>query len=112
MSHSRDNIAYVALCYTANVSNLVIFPVFRHMTFDRITAAIVASLPGELPKDVRNNLRAALAAAFEKMNLVTREEMEIQEKVLLRTREKLDALSARLDQLEHDYPNGESGQED
>ena len=112
MSHSRDNIAYVALCYTANASNLVIFPVFRHMTFDRITAAIVASLPGELPKDVRNNLRAALAAAFEKMDLVTREEMEIQEKVLLRTREKLDALSARLDQLEHDYPNGESRQED
>ena len=46
--------------------------------------------------------RAALGSAFEKMDLVTREEMEVQEKVLLRTREKLESLLIRLDQLERE----------
>ena len=61
----------------------------------------------ELTEDVRKNVRAALRSALEKMDLVTREEMEVQEKVLLRTREKLESLLIRLDQLErklHDEP--------
>ena len=77
------------------------------MTFDRIVAAIATALPVELTEDVRKNVRAALRSALEKMDLVTREEMEVQEKVLLRTREKLESLLIRLDQLErklHDEP--------
>ena len=77
------------------------------MTFDRIAAAIATALPVELTEDVRKNVRAALRSALEKMDLVTREEMEVQEKVLLRTREKLESLLIRLDQLErklHDEP--------
>ena len=77
------------------------------MTFDRIAAAIATALPVELTEDVHKNVRAALRSALEKMDLVTREEMEVQEKVLLRTREKLESLLIRLDQLErklHDEP--------
>ena len=77
------------------------------MTFDRIAAAIATALPVELTEDVRKNVRAALSSTLEKMDLVTREEMVIQEKVLLRTREKLESLLIRLDQLEqelHDKP--------
>ncbi len=77
------------------------------MTFDRIAAAIATALPVELTEDVRKNVRAALRSALEKMDLVTLEEMEVQEKVLLRTREKLESLLIRLDQLErklHDEP--------
>ena len=70
------------------------------MTFDRIAAAIATALPVELTEDVRKNVHAALRSALEKMDLVTREEMEVQEKVLLRTREKLESLLIRLDQLE------------
>jgi len=43
-------------------------------------------------------LRASLA----KLDLVTREEFEVQEAVLARTREKLEVLEARLEQLEND----------
>ena len=64
------------------------------MTFDRIAAAIATALPVELTEDVRKNVRAALSSA--------REEMEVQEKVLLRTREKLESLLIRLDQLERE----------
>ena len=77
------------------------------MTFDRIAAAIATALPVELTEDVRKNVRAALRSALEKMDLVTREEMEVQEKELHRTREKLESLLIRLDQLErklHDEP--------
>ena len=77
------------------------------MTFDRIAGAIAAALPVELTEDVRKNVRAALSSALDKMDLVTREEMEVQEKVLLRTREKVESLLIRLDQLErklHDEP--------
>jgi len=72
------------------------------MTFDRIAAAITTALPVELTEDVRKNVRAALSSALAKMDLVTREEMEVQEKVLLRTREKLESLLIRLDQLERE----------
>ena len=72
------------------------------MTFDRIAAAIDTALPVELTEDVRKNVRAALSSTLEKMDLVTREEMEVQEKVLLRTREKLESLLIRLDQLERE----------
>ena len=77
------------------------------MTFDRIAAAIATALPVELTEDVRKNVRAALSSVLEKMDLVTRDEMEVQEKVLRRTREKLESLLIRLDQLErepHDKP--------
>lgn len=72
------------------------------MTFDRIAAAITTALPVELTEDVRKNVHAALSSALAKMDLVTREEMEVQEKVLLRTREKLESLLIRLDQLERE----------
>ena len=72
------------------------------MTFDRIAAAIATALPVELTEDVRKNVGAALSSALAKMDLVTREEMEVQEKVLLRTREKLESLLIRLDQLERE----------
>ena len=48
----------------------------------------------------RKNLRAMLASATSKLDLVTREEFEVQAQLLLRTREKLDALEARVSALE------------
>ena len=70
------------------------------MTFDRIAAAIATALPVELTEDVRKNVRAALSSALAKMDLVTREEMEVQEKVLARTRSQLEALQQRVTELE------------
>lgn len=68
-------------------------------TLDEITRRLAAAVPAEL-KTARAGLeaqfRTILEATFNKMELVTREEFEIQKKVLARTREKLESLEARL----------------
>ena len=70
------------------------------MSLNKIASAIAEALPGDLPGEVRKNIHAAVQSVLEKMDLVTREELELQEKVLLRTREKLESLEARISDLE------------
>ncbi len=65
-----------------------------------LAGAVSAVLPERLGEDVRKNVRAAVRATFENMELVSREELEVQQQVLLRTREKLEALEARVAELE------------
>jgi BMFP domain-containing protein YqiC len=50
--------------------------------------------------DLERNLRALLAGAFSRLDLVTREEFDAQARVLARTREKLEALEERVAVLE------------
>jgi BMFP domain-containing protein YqiC len=51
-------------------------------------------------EDLENNFRSVLRASLAKLDLVTREEFEVQEAVLSKTRKKLEALEARLEELE------------
>ena len=51
-------------------------------------------------QDVEKNARALLAQGFAKLDLVTREEFDVQTAVLARTREQLTALEARVKELE------------
>ena len=51
-------------------------------------------------EDLENNFRAVLRSSLSKLDLVTREEFEVQEAVLAKTRDKLEALEARLKELE------------
>ena len=84
------------------ISTGIIF-VLDPKIFDDISKHVANSLPkglNALQEDVQNNLHSALEAALGKMNLVTREEFDIQQAVLLRTREKLEVLSARIAELE------------
>lgn len=53
-----------------------------------------------LRQDLEKNFRAVLTSAFSRLDLVTREELEVQESLLARTRAKLDELKARVDALE------------
>ena len=69
--------------------------------------AILADVSNALPKDLHNfkqdiekNLRATLNATFSKMDLVTREEFDIQSASLQRTRMQLDTLQEKLSILE------------
>jgi BMFP domain-containing protein YqiC len=55
-------------------------------------------------KDLDTNLKAALNAFFARLDLVTREEFDIQVEVLRRTREKLEQLEAKLAALERAGP--------
>lgn len=69
-------------------------------TLDEITRRLAAAVPGNLRaagEDLETRFRSVLTTAFERMDLVTREEFEIQTQVLLRTREKLEALEKRLE---------------
>ena len=52
--------------------------------------------------DLESNFRAVLKAGLERLDLVTREAFEVQESILARTREKLEALEKRLAELEED----------
>ena len=69
-------------------------------TLDQISAAISSVLPQQLTHDVRKNMNAALQSAFERLDLVTREELEVQEAVLARTRQKLQELEQKVAALE------------
>lgn len=58
-----------------------------------------------LGEDLERNFKSLLQAGLGKMDLVTREEFDLQVAVLERTREKLDALEARLAELEDSAPD-------
>lgn len=77
--------------------------VFDAKQLDELTRGVLNALPSgvrEVQQDLGKNLRAALQSVFTKLDLVTREEFEVQSAVLLRTREKLTALEARVAELE------------
>ena len=70
---------------------------------EMIISDITKILPEDLnvlKDDIEKNLRATLNATFSKMELVTREEFDIQASLLSRTREKLEALQEKLSELE------------
>ncbi|MEO7761661.1 MAG: accessory factor UbiK family protein [Casimicrobiaceae bacterium] len=64
--------------------------------FDDINARISEVIAASPVKDIEKNIKAMMMAMFAKLDLVTREEFDVQVQVLQRTREKLDALEAKL----------------
>ena len=64
---------------------------------NRKVSELIAASPA---KDVEKNLRALLSNAFSRLDLVTREEFDVQQEVLGRTREKLRQLEARVAEME------------
>ncbi len=65
----------------------------------QISDSIPTGVKG-LQADVQKNIRTLLQGAFAKLDLVTREEFDVQSKVLARTREKLEALERQVTELE------------
>lgn len=68
--------------------------------FEEISGKLGEVLAESPAKDLEKNLRAVLQGVFAKLDLVTREEFDVQQAVLLRTREKLEALEIRVAALE------------
>ncbi len=60
-------------------------------------SALLANSPA---KDIEKNAKAMMSGVFAKFDLVTREEFDVHAQVLARTREKLQALEARVEALE------------
>lgn len=69
-------------------------------TMDELSARIRDFLAASPARDVEKNIRVLLGGFFSRLDLVSREEFDVQAKVLARTREKLAQLEARLAELE------------
>ncbi len=70
----------------------------------RLLAETVPQGLRSLRDDLEKNFRSVLQSGLTKLDLVTREEFAVQEAVLARTREKLDALEQRLADLSRTAP--------
>jgi len=68
--------------------------------FEQLSDTINRLLPRELTDEARDNLKGGISSVLDQFDLVTREELEVQEAVLRRTREKLEALEAQVAELE------------
>ena len=79
---------------------------FNPKHLDDLTDRLMDLLPTgvkNMQQDLEKNIRALMQSTFAKMDLVTREEFDVQSAVLARTREKLDKLEKQLDELESKY---------
>ena len=73
-------------------------------TFDEIAARIGKAIENSPAKDIEKNVKAMLASSLARLDVVPRAEFDIQAQVLLKTREKLEALEKRLLELEERFP--------
>jgi len=79
-------------------------------TLDDLAGKLADAVPndiGNLRDDLKKNFRGLLSAGLDKLDLVTREEFEIQRKVLERSREKLDRLECELQKLQGQDPQNQ-----
>lgn len=70
--------------------------------FEELSKKLLSAFPQHLKtieSDMQQKFRDILQAAFANLDLVTREEFDVQTKVLLRTREKVEALKKQLDNI-------------
>jgi hypothetical protein len=75
----------------------------RNDTIDRLARRLADAVPEGLRSvrdDLEQNFRAVLDSGLSRLDLVTREEFEVQQGVLARTRQKLEALERRVSNLE------------
>ena len=83
---------------------------FIDETVKRISDAMPAGAR-RLQEDFEKNVRAALSAAFARLDLVSREEFDVQRGVLQRSRERIEALERRIAELEARLDSGTTGKD-
>lgn len=86
-------------------------------TLDDMVKRLTEMMPESvqhLHADIEKNLKAGLSGTFQRMDLVTREEFEVQTALLERTRERLAAMESRVQALEKRFlePQAEAGHTD
>ena len=74
----------------------------------RLSELVPAGLK-EARADIEQNMKATLQSGLAKLELVTREEFDVQRAVLLRTREKIDALERAVEILEAKLATPDAG---
>ena len=76
---------------------------FDPKSIDDIANRLANAVPpglSSLKEDMEKNFHAVLQSALGKLDLVTREEFEVQKAVLAKTRSKLEALEKRVEEIE------------
>ncbi len=80
---------------------------FNSNTIDDIANRLIDAVPSNLnhlKNDIEKNFHAILQSALGKLDLVTREEFEVQKAVLIKTRNKLEALEKQVTKIEQCLP--------
>jgi BMFP domain-containing protein YqiC len=72
----------------------------RSKLVDEVGERLRQVLEASPAKDLEKNVRAVLTSVFSRLDLVTREEFDVQREVLLRTRERLNELERKLAEIE------------
>ena len=68
--------------------------------FEEISSKLGDTIAQSPAKDIEKNVKSLMGSAFNRMDLVTREEFDIQQQVLIKTRELLTQLEQRVAALE------------
>jgi BMFP domain-containing protein YqiC len=72
----------------------------RSKLVDELGERLRQVLEASPAKDLERNVRAVLSSVFSRLDLVTREEFDVQREVLLRTRERMNELERKLAEIE------------
>lgn len=70
---------------------------------EKIMAELRTAMPSGLTRDIEKNLSTAVTSVLTRLNLVTREELEIQMAVLARTRARLEELEKQVAAMEKNF---------
>jgi ubiquinone biosynthesis accessory factor UbiK len=73
-------------------------------TLDELAARIGKAFEASPAKDIEKNVKAMLQSGLTRLDLVTRQDFEVQAEVLRKTREKVERLEARVTELEARTP--------
>ena len=77
-------------------------------SLDKLARTLAEAVPEgirSVGEDLEKNFKSVLQSGIARLDLVTREEFEVQQAVLARTRQKLEALESRLQELESPRPS-------
>lgn len=83
---------------------------FDTKTIDDIASRLAGAVPpglNTLKEDLEKNIHAILQSVLGKLDLVTREEFEVQKMVLAKTRSKLEDLEKRVSEMEQAVPSND-----
>ena len=72
--------------------------------FNDLQSKISQAIDNSPAKDIEKNVKSMMSQGFSRLDLVTREEFDVQAQVLAKTRSKLEALEARVAELEARLP--------
>nr|WP_026258679.1 accessory factor UbiK family protein [Uliginosibacterium gangwonense] len=85
----------------------MVSPVSPAKIFEELGNKVSELLATTPAKDMEKNIKAMLSGAFAKLDLVSREEFEVQRELLARTRERLEALEKKLAEAEKHTGGGD-----